>query len=81
LCFVYSYTLVSAVDSQEQQELLYLPQYNPAMAESIEAIRNSVWVPSRTDVFKRGYILEPVDDNKVKVRFDDGSVSVVILSL
>jgi hypothetical protein len=50
------------------------------MAESIEAIRNWVWVPSRTDVFKRGYIFEPVDDNKVKVRFDDGSVSVVVFS-
>lgn len=42
----------------------------------METTKNLVWVPDKTEVFKKGYVVEPVGDDKVKVRFDDGSVSV-----
>ncbi|ONH64826.1 Myosin-1 [Cyberlindnera fabianii] len=49
-----------------------------AGAQSVESTaRNWVWVPHKTQVFRKGYILEPIDDNKVKVRFDDGSDEII----
>ncbi|KAH3673070.1 hypothetical protein WICMUC_003903 [Wickerhamomyces mucosus] len=35
--------------------------------------RSWVWVPNKNEVFKKGYIVETVDSDKVKVRFEDGS--------
>ncbi|CEP20557.1 hypothetical protein BN1211_0455 [Cyberlindnera jadinii] len=43
----------------------------------METTKNLVWVPDKTEVFKKGYVVEPVDDDKVKVRFDDGSEQVI----
>jgi len=36
--------------------------------------RNWVWVPNKSSVFKKGYITENLDENKVKVKFDNNNV-------
>lgn len=47
------------------------------VTQSVESsARNWVWVPHKTQVFRKGYIVEPIDSDKVKVRFDDSSVSI-----
>ncbi|CAM9020097.1 unnamed protein product [Wickerhamomyces anomalus] len=37
--------------------------------------RNWVWVPNENSVFKKGHIIENLDDNKVKVKFENNTVS------
>lgn len=41
--------------------------------------RNWVWVPNENSVFKKGHIIENLDDNKVKVKFENNTVCILQL--
>lgn len=36
---------------------------------------NWVWVPDKNTIFKKGHIIENLEENKVKVKFENSDVS------